>query len=139
MLPERRDPPLREATLVQALTSTDRLSQLLPVLHHRAVAAVNGRASILLQFDRSGDWLQATSAFGIDSLPIDPWPADAIPNRLFLDSQPLFVPDLQRTVRGVSEYLGTASAVLVPLVQVPDPLGALIVGCVGTLSEDQLQ
>jgi PAS domain S-box-containing protein len=137
--PERRQIPLREATLVQALTSTDRLSDLLPVLHHHAVAAVSGRASILLQFNRSGDWLQASSAFGVDSLPTSPWPARAIPSRLFQDSAPLFVQDLQRSVRGVAEHLGSASAVLVPLVQMLDPLGVLIVGCAATPSELQLQ
>ena len=59
----------REAGLLQALTATDRLSDLLPVLHHHAVSAVQGRSSILFQFNRSGDALRATSAFGVDRLP----------------------------------------------------------------------
>ena len=43
----------RDAGLLQALTTTDRLSDLLPVLHHHAVSAVSGRGSILFQFSRT--------------------------------------------------------------------------------------
>ena len=90
----------REASLFQALTATDRLSDLLPVLHHHAVSAVEGRSSIIFQFARSGDTLQATSAFGVDRLPPDPWPARLIPEALFRDEKPLFVADISRVVRG---------------------------------------
>ena len=65
--------PVREATLLQALASTDRLSDLLPLLHQHAVEAIGGRTSIVFQFDPTGEWLQATSAFGIDRLPTEPW------------------------------------------------------------------
>ena len=119
----------REARLLQALTATDRLSDLLPVLHHHAVSAVEGRSSILFQYARSGDTLQATSAFGVDHLPPDPWPARMVPATLFRDGKPLFVADVSRVLRGVSEYLGTLPAVLVPLAQMQNPSGVLVVGC----------
>ena len=129
----------REAGLLQALTATDRLSDLLPVLHHHAVSALQGRSSILFQFNRTGDALRATSAFGVDHLPQEPRPARQVPEGLFHDGQPLFVIDLTRVVRGVSEHLDTTSAVLVPLAQVQDSLGILVVGSAVPPTPDQLR
>jgi len=119
----------REARLLQALTATDRLSDLLPVLHHNAVSAVEGRSSILFQYARSGDTLQATSAFGVDHMPPHPWPARMVPATLFRDGKPIFVADVSRIIRGAAEYLGTLPAVLVPLAQMQNPAGVLVVGC----------
>ena len=119
----------REAKLFQALTATDRLSDLLPVLHHHGVSAVDGRSSILFQYARSGDTLQATSAFGVDHLPPHPWPARMVPAALFRDGKPQFVADVSRIIRGAPEFLGTLPAVLVPLAQMQDPAGVLVIGC----------
>lgn len=119
----------REASLFQALTATDRLGDLLPVLHHHAVSSVEGRSSILFQFNRNGDALHATSAFGVDHLPSDPWPARMVPHALFRDEQPQFVADISRIIRGAPEYLGTLPAVLVPLAQMQRPIGVLVIGC----------
>jgi signal transduction histidine kinase len=119
----------REASLFQALTATDRLSDLLPVLHHHAVSAVKGRSSILLQFARSGDTLLATSAFGVDHLPPDSWPIRNVPAPLFRDETPQFVVDISHIFPGAHEYLGTLPAVLVPLTQMQKPLGVLVIGC----------
>ena len=129
----------REAGLLQALTATDRLSDLLPVLHHHAVSVVQGRSAILFQFNRTGDALRATSAFGVDHLPLEPWPARQVPEALFHEGRPLFVLDLTKVVRGVSEYLDTTSAVLVPLTQVEDSLGVLVVGCGVPPTPEQLR
>ena len=129
----------REASLFQALTATDRLSDLLPVLHHHAVSAVEGRSSILFLYARSGDTLQATSAFGVDHLPPHPWPARTVPAALFRDGKPQFVTDVSRVVRGAPEYLGTLPAVLVPLSQMQNPVGVLIVGCEKLPSAEQMR
>src|SRR5215204_5309303 len=118
----------REASLFQALTATDRLSDLLPVLHHHAVSSVEGRSSILFQFAPSGD-MQATSAFGVDRLPSGCVPSRLIPEALFRDEHPYFVTDVSRIIRGAHEYLGTLPAVLVPLAQMRDPMGVLVIGC----------
>jgi PAS domain S-box-containing protein len=128
----------REASLFQALTATDRLSDLLPVLHHHAVSAVEGRSSILFQFARSGDTLQATSAFGVDHLPADPWPAEMLPEALFRDEKPQFVTDISRLLLGGPDHLGTLPAVLVPLAQMQDPMGVLVLGCEKLPSLQQL-
>ena len=119
----------REASLFQALTATDRLGDLLPVLHHHAVSAVEGRSSVLYQYSRTGDTLQATSAFGVDHLPPHPWPAGMVPAALFRDEKPQFVADVSRVLRGAPEYLGTLPAVLVPLAQMQNPMGVLVIGC----------
>jgi signal transduction histidine kinase len=124
--------------LLHVLTTTDRLSELLPVLHNHAVTAVGGRTAILFQFDRNGDWLQATSAYGVKALPTDPWRGDAFPAPIFQDAVPLFIPDLQRSVPGLPEYLGSTSAVLVPLAHRREPIGVLVVGC-DEPSRDQLR
>ena len=123
--------PAQEATLLQALATTDRLSELLPLLHQHAVDAIGGRTSIVFQFDPTGEWLQATSAFAVDRLPTEPWLASGglVPNSLFRDRRPIFVADLAGSVRGVAEYLSTASAVLVPLAHLEDRVGVLAVGC----------
>jgi PAS domain S-box-containing protein len=129
----------REASLFQALTATDRLSDLLPVLHHHAVSAVEGRSSILYQFARTGDTLEATSAFGIERLPPLPWAARLVPTALFRDEQPLFVADVSRVLRGAPEYLGTLPAVIVPLAQKQNPMGVLVIGCEKLPSSDQMR
>jgi two-component system, NtrC family, sensor kinase len=135
---ERRKLPLREASLVQALTMTDRLHELLPVLHYHAVSGVGGHGSILCQFNRAGDWLHPTSGFGIDDLPAGPWPGESAPQALFRGGGPVFVTDLDRTFPGITEYLESGSAVLVPLAQMQDPVGVLIVGCVAAPSAEQM-
>ena len=128
----------REASLFQALTATDRLSDLLPVLHHHAVSAVEGRSSILYQYARTGDTLQATSAFGVDHLPPHPWPARMVPAALFRKEKPQFIGDISRVIRGAPEYLGTLPAVLVPLAQTQNPMGVLVIGCEKLPSSDRM-
>ena len=115
--------------LLELLTTTDRLTELLPVLHTHAVAAVGGKAAILFQFDRERDWLQATSGFAVNELPTQPWRGHAFPPPIFQDPAPLFVPDLQPAVPGLAEYLGCTAAVLVPLAQRQEPIGVLVIGC----------
>ena len=129
----------REASLFQALTATDRLIDLLPVLHHHAVSAVEGRSSIIFQFARTGDTLLATSAFGVDHLPPDPWPARLIPEALFRDEKPRFIADISRVVPGAHEYLGTLPAVLVPLAQMQTQMGVLVIGCEKLPSPQQMR
>ena len=119
----------RDASLFQALTATDRLSELLPVLHQHAVTAIGGRSCILFQFARTGGTLQATSAYGVEHLPSQPWPARMVPVTLFKNEKPQFVADVSRILRGAAEYLGTLPAVLVPLAHMRNPIGVLVIGC----------
>ena len=128
----------RDASLFQALTATDRLSELLPVLHQHAVTAIGGRSSILFQFARTGGTLQATSAYGVEHLPPQPWPARMVPVTLFKNDKPQFVADVSRVLRGAAEYLGTLPAVLVPLAHMRNPIGVLVIGCDALPSPGQL-
>ena len=128
----------REAGLFQALTAIDRLSDLLPVLHSHAVSAADGRSSILFQFNRTGDALQAISASGVDRLPPDPWPAGMVPEGLFAVGQPQFVEDISRLIRNGSDALGTATAVLVPLANIQESIGVLVIGCRTMPTAEQL-
>src|SRR5258708_6038932 len=113
------------------LARTDLPSELLPILQQQAVQAAGGRSSILFQFDQTGRWLQATSAYAIDDLPAEPWLASdgLVPSALFPDGGPLFVADLARSIRGLATHLGTPSVLLVPLSIMDDRLGVLAVGC----------
>jgi PAS domain S-box-containing protein len=128
----------RDASLFHALTSTDRLSDLLPVLHQHAVAAVAGHSSILYQFNRAGDALQATSAFRVQHLPATPWPRRQVPDAMLGAPVPRFVRDASRLIRGVPESLGTLAAVFVPLSHMREPRGVLIIGCDAPPSPRQL-
>ena len=143
---QREPPPSdrraeQDVSLLRELAKTDRLSELLPLLHQQATEAVGGRTSIVFQFDPAGEWLQATSAFGIEQLPTEPWLGSGglVPHSLFRDGQPIFVPDLTRSVRGVAEYLDTSSAVLVPLAHLQDRIGVLAVGCDRTPGPEPLR
>ena len=127
----------REAGLFQALTATDRLSDLLPVLHHHALSAAGGRSSILFQFNPNRKALQATSAIGVQ-LPADPWPARIVPESLFAAGRPQFVEDISRLIQNGSDALGTAGAVLVPLATLQESIGVLVVGCQTMPSAEQL-
>ncbi|RPI51317.1 MAG: PAS domain S-box protein [Acidobacteria bacterium] len=128
----------REAGLFQALTATDRLSDLLPVLHHHAVSAVDGRSSIVFQYSRSGDLLHATSAFGLDHLPHEGWPGRMLPEGLFRNGTPVCVDDIAHAVPGAPEFLGSMAAILVPLTQAQESIGVLVIGCDTIPSAQQL-
>jgi PAS domain S-box-containing protein len=129
---------LRETGLLQALTASDRLADLLPVLHDHAVSAVSGRSCILYQYHRNGDALYATSAFGVDRLPLAPWPARDVPAALRRSPEPVFVADLVEIVREAAACVDIAGAVLVPLMRADIPLGVLVVHAASRPSPGQL-
>jgi PAS domain S-box-containing protein len=127
------DPPRRQSEgtpgLLQALTRSDRLAELLPALHQQAVAAVGGRASLLFQFDPDGQALQATSAYGTDRLPSESWtPAESPVGEVFRDQRPVFVADVRSTAPMLAEALEAPGAVLVPLSCLIERIGILVIG-----------
>jgi signal transduction histidine kinase len=129
----------REAALLKALTATDRLGDLLPVLHNHAVSAVNGRVSIVFQFTRCRDALQATSASGLDRMPQETWPARAVPQPVLRNGTPMFVSDAAEVIHGASEYLGETSAVIVPLSHVQELIGVLVISCEHAATPEQIE
>ena len=131
-------PVTREASLLRVLTATDRLSSLLPVLHRQAVSAVDGQSSVLFRMSAAGGALRAASTFGVDRAQPHALPALAVPDRLFSDGKPVFLSDLDELDSTARQLLGTASAVLVPLAQLKETLGLLMVGCDTVPSDGQL-
>jgi signal transduction histidine kinase len=123
--------PISPSALLKALAGPDPLGDLQSILHRQAVDAIRGRSAILFQFDATGEWLHATSAYDVDPLPIEPLRSNGglVPEALFLDRRPMFVADIAQSVRDVADYLSTPSAVLVPLIYMDERLGVLAVGC----------
>jgi hypothetical protein len=111
----------------------------LPVFHHHAVSAVEGRSSILFQYTCAGDSLRATSAFGIEQLPGVLLPVRHLPPSLSSDDRPLFMADTATRLQDLSHQLGATHAVLVPLTRMQEPLGVLAVGTDVRPSMDQLE
>ena len=131
--PTDGDPPRRQSEgtpdLLEALTRSDRLAELLPALHQQAVAAVGGRASLLFQFDPDGQALQATSAYGTDRLPSESWtPAESPVGEVFRDQRPVFVADVRSTAPMLAEALEAPGAVFVPLSCLIERIGILVIG-----------
>ena len=61
-----------------------------------------------------------------------------VPEALFRDERPQFVADVSRILLGGPDYLGTLPAVLVPLAQMQNPMGVLVIGCDTLPSPQQL-
>ncbi len=76
--------------------------------------------------------MQATSGYGLDTLPTEPWIAASSEIALISDalsqSTPTIVADAARQMPELSARLGTAFALLLPLVPGPEPLGLLAIG-----------
>ena len=127
----------READLLQALTVTDRLSDLLPVLHHHAVSAVDGRGSILFQFGRTGE---ALGHLGVRdrSLAARSLAGRPCRNRCSARLGRCSCPISARSSAASPSILDSTSAVLVPLTQIEDSFGILIVGSATAPSPEQL-
>src|SRR5262245_47977180 len=61
------------APLVTLLARTSRLIDLLPQLHQHALDATGGDCSLLFEFEPGSGALRATSGFGLEELPTEPW------------------------------------------------------------------
>jgi PAS domain S-box-containing protein len=117
------------ATLLARATS---LADVLPQLHQRAISMTNGVCSLLFEHNGRTGAMQATSGYGLDTLPTDPWmpsPGEArVVADAFSRTSPTFVPNADREMPELSSRLATTSAMLLPLVQKADRLGLLAIG-----------
>src|SRR5580704_12968543 len=59
--------------LVSLLAHTTRLVDLLPPLHQHALDVTGGSRLLLFEHNFRNGVLQATSGFGLDTLPTEPW------------------------------------------------------------------
>src|SRR6188474_1324985 len=59
--------------LISLLAHTRRLVDLLPPLHQYALDVTRGSRSLLFEHNPRNGAMQATSGFGVDTLPTEPW------------------------------------------------------------------
>jgi signal transduction histidine kinase len=114
-------PETVQASVVSLLAHGARQSDLLPHLHQHAIDRAGGHCSLLFQHNPRNGALQATSGFGLDALRTDPWrpgPEELrIVTRAFDRRTPVLVADADRRMPDLAARLGTASALLLPLVK----------------------
>jgi PAS domain S-box-containing protein len=114
--------------LAHSLTAND----LFPLLHQHALDVTGGSCSLLLQHNPRTGSLQATSAFGLDTLRTDPWlPApdeSSVVSDAFGRRAPALVADAAAHIPDLADRLGTRSALLLPLVRGSDRVGLLTIG-----------
>jgi PAS domain S-box-containing protein len=117
--------------LTRLLVRSDRLAELLPQLHQKAVEVVDGLRSVLLQLHPHDGRLHPTSAFGFDWLSTDEWltaPHEmARVDALFRGERPAVITDLRGVVPSIAEKLDAESAVIVPLLHVHHRVGLLVI------------
>src|SRR4051812_46194401 len=87
-------------SLVSLLAHTNRLVDLLPLLHQHALDVTGGSRVLLFEHNPRNGVMQATSGFGLDHFPTEPWaPAPreaAIVSDAFGRGAPLVVADADR-------------------------------------------
>jgi two-component system NtrC family sensor kinase len=114
------------------LAHATRLVDLLPHMHQHALDATGGRCSLLFEHNPRNDVLQATSGFGLDSLPTEPWmPAPdeaAVVADAFARAIPMLIADAAATVPDLALRLEAASVLLLPLVRTDTRVGMLTIG-----------
>jgi PAS domain S-box-containing protein len=119
-------------SLVSLLARTTRLVDLLPSLHQHALGVTGGSRSLLFEHNPRNGTMQATSGFGLDELPAEPWaPAReeaAIVSGAFAAGTPIVVADAARSTPELAARLGTPAALLLPLGRDDDRFGAVVIG-----------
>jgi C4-dicarboxylate-specific signal transduction histidine kinase len=114
--------------LASAVARTDRMADLLPLFHQRALQVAGGRSSVLLRLNPRTGHLQGDSAAGLDVLSHEPWldddEAQVAAERCWSEVTPV-------VLRGVAELaarLNAPVAVLTPLLARERRLGLLLIG-----------
>jgi signal transduction histidine kinase len=114
--------------LASAVARHDRMAELLPLFHQRAINAASGRSSVLLRLNPRSGLLQADSAAGLETLDPDPWlnasAERGVAERAWAGKKTLIVPagaDLARRLQA-------PFAAVAPLQARERRLGLLVVG-----------
>ena len=93
------------ATLLARATS---LADVLPQLHQRAISMTNGVCSLLFEHNTRTGAMQATSGYGLDRLPTDPWRPASPEARMVADAfsrtSPTFVPNAEREMPKLAAF-----------------------------------
>src|SRR5580765_5681174 len=118
--------------LTTLLASAARPIDVLPHLHRYAIDATGGTCSLLFEHNPRSGSMQATSAYALDELRVDPWlpgPAEAaIVAQAFARGEAMLVSDLARQMPELSARLRTPFALLLPLTRGDERVGLLAVG-----------
>jgi PAS domain S-box-containing protein len=122
-------------TLVSLLAHTKRLVDLLPPLHQHALDVTGGSRLLLFEHNPRNGVMQATSGFGLDAFPSEPWaPAPdeaAIVSDAFARGTPLIVTDADRDMPDLASRLHSRAALLLPLGRGDDRIGMVTIGFSG--------
>ena len=117
---------------MSVLARNGRLVDQLPHLHQLALDATGGICALLFEHNPRNGALQATSAFGLDHLPLEPWLPNsqeaAIVSRTFSAAAPAAIQDLPRQMPELAAKLRTAAAVLLPVARADVRVGLVAVG-----------
>jgi PAS domain S-box-containing protein len=119
------------AALFRLVADSDRLADVLPALHARALEATGGAASVLLEPDPDTGAFIASSGAQLDELPRDGWltsagEQDAV-TRARSTMEPAVLSNLHEVAPVLAARLGTPHALFVPLASREDA-GVLLVG-----------
>jgi PAS domain S-box-containing protein len=114
------------------LAHASKPTDLLPSLHQYALDAAAADCSLLFRHNPRNGALQATSGFGLDALPTDPWlPSGEEASMLaaaFDARAPMLVGDADRRMPALSARLGSRAVLLLPLVRAAERIGVLTIG-----------
>ena len=127
-----REIPSEEQSLLSLVARATSLSELLPHLHRRALSVAQGTSSVLFERNTRSGALQATSAYGLDELPTDPWIPSPSESELlkgaFSRQAPTLVANADRQVPELAQRLAADAALLLPLQQNGETVGLLAIG-----------
>jgi two-component system, NtrC family, sensor kinase len=119
-------------SLMSLFAAGSRAIDLLPHMHRYAIEATGGGCSLLFEHNPRSGALHPTSGYGLDELRVDPWSPDpqeaALVTEAFARREPTLVTDLSERMPDLRVRVGTANALLLPLVQGEDRLGMLAIG-----------
>src|SRR5262245_11418492 len=106
-------------SLISLLAHTTRLVDLLPPLHQHALQVTSGSRSLLFEHNPRNGAMQATSGFGLDELPGEPWAPGrdeaSMVSNAFAHGRPVVVADAVRSMPDLASQLPAASVLLMPL------------------------
>ncbi len=128
----RRTSATRAEPLISLVARAASLTELLPHLHRRALAVSRGKCALLFVHNARTGAMHATSGYGLEAIPTDPWvpgpPHTALLRDVFSQKAPTLVTDAGRQAPDLFARLETASILLLPLEHASERLGLLAIG-----------
>ncbi len=118
--------------LISLVKQSTSLTELLPHLHQRALSVSNGTCALLFVHNARTGAMHATSGYGLEAIPTDPWipapPETALLKDAFSRSAPTLVTNAERQAPDLFARMETASILLLPLLNGTERLGLLVIG-----------